>query len=198
MTESKILPIVVYGSKILREVCVEAENNLDTKILINDLLTTISSIGTAVGLAANQVNYNKRIFVMEMGFKKIVVINQVITKRRGTQKSHEGCLSVPATYFDMFVRDEIIDVEFYDQNFNKQKIKLKGFAAVVFSHEIHHLDGILFTDLLTKEGKEQIADKLSDIAKGIYDEISYQVIFPDIITHIFVKSNEDVTPLVLD
>jgi peptide deformylase len=183
-TENKILPqilpIVVYGSKILREVCIEAENTPEIKTLADNLLATMASIGTAVGLASPQVNVKSRVFVMKMGVKNIVVINPVITKRRGTQKSHEGCLSICNLYHDVFVRDEIIDVEFYDINFNKQKIKLRGFDAVVFQHEHHHLNGILFTDLLTKEGKELVADKLSDIAKGIYDEVKYEVIFPDL------------------
>jgi peptide deformylase len=183
-TENKILPqilpIVVYGSKILREVCIEAENTPEIKSLADNLLATMASIGTAVGLSASQINVKSRVFVMKMGIKSIVVINPVITKRRGTQKSHEGCLSLCNLYSDVFVRDEIIDVEFYDINFNKQKIKLRGFDAVIFSHEIHHLDGILFTDLLTKEGKELVADKLSDIAKGIYEEVKYKVTFPDL------------------
>lgn len=183
-TENKILPqilpIVVYGSKILREVCIEAENTPEIKTLADNLLATMASIGTAVGLASPQVNVKSRVFVMKMGVKNIVVINPVITKRRGTVLSKESCLSLPGLSETIPKRDEIIDVEFYDINFNKQKIKLRGFDAVIFSHEIHHLDGILFTDLLTKEGKELVADKLSDIAKGIYEEVKYQVIFPDL------------------
>lgn len=177
--EVKTLAIVGYGSKILREVCTPADNNPETQILVNDMLHTMNSIGTAVGLAAPQINHNSRMFVMRMGIKNIVVINPVIKKRRGTQKSHEGCLSLPSIYCDMFERDEIIDVEFYDERFNKQKIKLRGFDAIVFSHEFHHLDGILFTDLLTKEGQEAVKDKLSDIEKGIYTA-KYEMIFPNL------------------
>lgn len=175
----RILPIIGYGSKILREVCTPAENKPEIQILINDMLHTMNSIGTSVGLAAPQINHNSRIFVMRMGVKNIVVINPVIKKRRGTQKSHEGCLSIVGVYCDMFERNEIIDVEFYDEKFNKQKIKLRGFDAVVFQHEIGHLDGILFTDLLTKEGKELVADKLSDIEKGIHTA-KYEMIFPNL------------------
>lgn len=173
--EPKILPIVIYGSPILREVCVPAENTPEVQILIKDMVATMKSIGNAVGLASNQVNVNSRVFIMKMGVKDIIIINPIIKKRRGTQKSHEGCLSLCNLYHDVFVRDEIIDVEFYDEKFNKQKIKLRGFDAVVFEHELGHLDGILFTDLLTKEGQESVADKLSDISKGIFT-VNYQTI----------------------
>ncbi|HEY4755798.1 MAG TPA: peptide deformylase [Ignavibacteriaceae bacterium] len=180
MEENKILPIIGYGSKMLREVCIEAENTPEIKTLANDMLFTMKSIGTAVGLASPQLNVNSRVFVMKMGNKEIVVVNPIIKKQRGIQKSHEGCLSIAGVYEDVFVRNEIIDVEFYDIDFNKQKLRLRGFDAVVFSHEIDHLNGILFTDLLTAEGKERVADKLSDITKGIYIA-SHTVVFPDVL-----------------
>lgn len=176
--ENKILPIIGYGSKILREVCIETNDNFYSRKLISDMIHTMNSIGTAVGLAAPQVNSNSRMFVMKMGVNNLVVVNPVIKKRRGTQKSNEGCLSIPSTYMDVFVRDEIIDVEFYDHNFNQRKLKLKGFDSIVFQHEFHHLNGVLFTDLLTKEGKELVADKLSDIEKGTHTA-KYEMIFPD-------------------
>jgi peptide deformylase len=168
MTDGKILPITIYGSSILREVCLEAENKPEIITLANDLVTTMNAIGTAVGLAAPQVNSRKRVFVMKHSNRVLTVINPTIGKRRYKTKSDESCLSIPKLYGTVPERDEIIDVEFYDENFTHQKMRLRGFSAIVFQHEIHHLDGILYTDLLSSEGKELVADKLSDIAKGIY------------------------------
>lgn len=176
--QGKIQPIVGYGSPILREVCLEVENKPEIQIVANDLLATMKSIGTAVGLAAPQINYDVRVFVMRPNNKEIVVINPIIKKRRGSVSSTEGCLSIFGLNAIVPNRDEIIDVEFYDQNFNKQKMRLRGFDAIVFQHEFCHLNGVLFTDLLTKEGQEQVADHLSDIEKGII-KASYPVIFPD-------------------
>lgn len=173
----KILPIVGYGSPILREVCLEVENKPEIQNLAKDLIVTMNSIGTAVGLAAPQINSNASVFVMRFNNKSIVVINPIIKKRRGTIKSEEGCLSLPLIYATVPERDEIIDVEFYDINFNKQKMRLRGFDAIVFQHEQNHLIGVLYTDLLSKEGKEQVKDKLSDIEKGIHKAI-YPMIFP--------------------
>jgi peptide deformylase len=175
--QSKILPIVGYGSPILREVCLEVDKTIDeVKLLANDLIKTMTNIGTAVGLAAPQVNVNLRMFIMSPNRTPIVVINPTITKRRGTKKSGEGCLSIPGVYETVAERDDIIDVEYYDVDMNKQKIRLRGFDAVVFQHEFDHLNGILFTDRLTKEGEEAAKDKLSDIEKGIY-KADYPMVF---------------------
>lgn len=187
--ESKILPIVGYGSQILREVCVEAENKPETLILVDNLICTMKSIGTAVGLASNQINSNLRVFTMNLYGKITVVINPRIIKSRGSKPSVESCLSIPNLSNVVAERNDIIEVEFYDSNFNKQKQKLNGFEAIVFQHEIHHLDGIFYTDLLTEEGKEAVKDKLSDIAKGLYQRVDYEMIF----THLLQDSSQIVT-----
>ncbi len=176
--ESKILPVVGYGSPILKEVCVEAENKPETLTLINSLVDTMNSIGTAVGLAAPQVNSNLRIFTMNIYGSLTVVVNPTIKKSRGSKPSEEACLSVPGLNGIVPERNEIIDVEYYDENFNRKRMKLNGFAAIVFQHEFHHLNGILYVDLLTKEGFEAVKDKLSDIEKGLYKPTNYEIIFP--------------------
>lgn len=182
MTTGKILPIVGYGSPILREVCLEVEQSIDkVELLANDLVTTMLNIGTAVGLAAPQINSNLRMFVMkvERGIKPIVVINPVIKKGRMEVRSDEGCLSIPGVNATVPNRHEVINVEYYDEKLNKQSVKLRGFDAIVFQHEFDHLNGILYTDRLTKEGTEAVKDKLSDIEKGLYKSSSYEMIFPN-------------------
>ncbi len=62
----------------------------------------------------------------------------------------------------------------------KHKMRLRGFEAVVFQHEFDHLNGILYTDRLTKEGTEAVKDKLSDIEKGIY-KADYSMVFTHIL-----------------
>lgn len=177
-TEGRILPIVAYGSPILKELCLETENKPEVQTLVQDLLATMSNIGTAVGLAAPQINSNLSVFVMNPdGRKSTVVINPIIKKRRQTVKSEEGCLSIPRLNAVVPDRDEIIDVEYLDENFNKKKMRLRGFEAIVFQHEYDHLNGILFTDRLTKEGREQVADRLADIEKG-NTKSYYDMIFP--------------------
>jgi peptide deformylase len=104
------------------------------------------------------------------------VINPVIKKRRGSVKSDEGCLSIPGLNGTVPERDEIIDVEFYDHEFKHHKMRLRGFDAIVFQHEFDHLNGVLYTDRMTKEGLEAVKDKLSDIEKGIH-KAKYEMVF---------------------
>ncbi len=187
----QIKPIVAYGSKILREVCVPAENNQETQQLIDDMIMTLAQISTGVGLAANQINSNIALFIAKFDGKLTVHINPKIKKSRGTQKSEEGCLSAP-NVFGVVDRFDIIDLVSYDRNFNIQKFRLRSFNSCIALHEMGHLNGILFTDLLTKEGKEAVDDKLSDISKGIF-KVSYPVIFPD--TDVIVPKAEKIMPM---
>jgi peptide deformylase len=162
-----ILPITAYGTDILRAKTVEAENTTETKKLVEDMLETLANTETGVGLAAPQVNSNKSIFLSKWGNEIIVHINPSVLKRRNKQGSlEEGCLSIPKIYGEVPGRDDIIEVVSYDINFNKQRFRLRGFESRIFQHEYDHLQGILFIDYMTKEGREGIAEKLNEIENG--------------------------------
>lgn len=172
-----ILPIVAYGCQILREQTIPAENNAKTIELVHNMIETMESIKTSVGLAAPQINSNLSIFLAKIGLKTIVHINPTIVKRRGKQKAdEEGCLSISGIYKDIPDRDDIIDIISYDINFNKQRMKLRGFESRIVQHEQNHLNGILFIDFLSKEGREEISEKLNEIEKGIV-KTYYPMIF---------------------
>src|ERR1035437_490635 len=173
----KILPIVGYGSPILREVCIQVENKPEVQQLIDDMIVTLAQIPTGCGLASTQVNSNLALFLAVLDGKLTVHNNLVIKKHRGSQKSNEGCLSIPSVY-EVVDRPDIVDIVSYDRNFKEHKMRLRNFNSCIALHENMHLNGILFTDLLTKVGREQVADKLSDIEKGIY-KANYPMIYPD-------------------
>jgi peptide deformylase len=78
---------------------------------------------------------------------------------------NEGCLSIPEIREDVVRENEII-VDYYDQNFNKQSLKLDGLRARVVQHEYDHIQGILFTDKLSAFKKRLIKGKLNNISKG--------------------------------
>ena len=166
MPNKIIMPVVGYGSPILREQTFEAENNDGTKKVVQQLYDTLNSLHSAVGLAAPQINSNLSMFIMKLGGNNICMINPRIIKRRDIQTSEEACMSIPDVSGIVPDRSVIIDVEFYDPHFNKHRMKLRGFDSVVFSHEYDHLNGILYTDHMTRQGREMIADKLFEIEKG--------------------------------
>lgn len=171
-----IVPIVAYGTPILRQNCVEMDNTDENWGHIVNLSETAINISSAVGLAAPQINVPLRAFLSPINDKYAVIINPVIRKRRGEQESDEGCLSIPGIFRKILTRSDIIDVEYYDGHFRKQRRKLRGFESIVFQHEYDHINGILFIDHLSKEGQQEIQEKLSLIEKG-QTQTHYDMIF---------------------
>lgn len=105
-----------------------------------------------IGLSANQIGSNLRIFVVKMpGNKEIpskfyAVFNPKIVKVSSKKIAmEEGCLSVPGVY-GLVERPEKITMEGLDKNGKKLKIKAWGLLARVFQHEVDHLNGVLFID----------------------------------------------------
>lgn len=179
MTENLNSPIVGYGSPVLRVFCDEAEPGDDTTKVILTLQDTIANLQSCVGLAAPQINSNKRIFVLRPNVHQhYVMINPVITKRRNKQHYEEGCMSIPGVFGRVDNRDDIIDVECYNEFFELQKYRLRGFESIIFQHEYDHLNGILFIDHLTKVGREEIQHKLNEIEKGRTSTL-YRMVWPN-------------------
>lgn len=131
--------------EVLRKRSREVEQ-IDNKIreLAIDMLDTMYKFD-GVGLAAPQVGILKRIITIDIGEGPKVLINPVIKKTTGKQTCEEGCLSFP-NVFGNVDRPQSVVVEAFDIDGNKIKIKAKDLEAVVLSHEIDHLDGILFVD----------------------------------------------------
>ncbi len=138
------------GDNLLRKKSREIEV-VDDKIrqLLDDMYDTLKAADDGIGLAAPQVGVLKRAIVIDLGEegdgKVYKLVNPVITKRKGEQVCREGCLSVPGVLGDV-VRPKEVVVEALDENGNKVVIKAKDLFAIVLSHEIDHLDGILFID----------------------------------------------------
>ena len=185
-----ILPIVVYGDPVLRKMGEEIDKNYEglTDLIKNMFETMYNANG--VGLAAPQVGKAIRLFVIDTqpfsesdddddeddeftpaqkrelkAFKKIF-INARITKESGEEwKFNEGCLSIPKIREDVN-RLPNIEIEYLDENFVKHKEKYDGVIARVIQHEYDHIEGKLFTDIISSFKRKMIAGKLSDISKG--------------------------------
>lgn len=114
------------------------------KILANDMLDTMYN-SEGVGLAAPQVGILKRIIVVDIGEGPITIINPEIISQEGKQEEVEGCLSIPGKA-GIVIRPDTIIVKGIDIKGNDIQIEGKGFLARALSHEVDHLDGILFID----------------------------------------------------
>ncbi len=118
--------------------------------LLEDLYETLKQTPDGVGLAAPQVGVLRRAIVVDLSTEEggegpYKLINPVIVKRSGEQICREGCLSVPGKLGDV-IRPKKVVVEALNEKGEKVVIKAQDLLAVVFSHEIDHLDGILFVD----------------------------------------------------
>ena len=117
--------------------------------LIDDMLDTMYE-AMGVGLAAPQVGILKRIVVIDVGEGPIVLINPEILETSGEQTGDEGCLSVPGMAGQV-TRPNYVKVKALDVNMEEQILEGEGLLARAFCHEIDHLDGKMYTELV--EGK---------------------------------------------
>lgn len=125
----------------------------ETQELIDNMIETMDE-ADGLGIAGPQVGEEKRIFIGLIGGESCTCINPEI-KSSSLRKtnSEEGCLSVPGVW-GIVKRNRQVTVEYLDREGKKQKKKLKGLEAIVFQHELDHLNGVLFIDKLTKTTTE--------------------------------------------
>ena len=117
--------------------------------LITDMLDTLYD-AMGVGLAAPQVGILKRIVVIDVGEGPIVLINPEILETSGEQTGDEGCLSVPGMAGQV-TRPNYVKVKALDVNMEEQIYEGEGLLARAFCHEIDHLDGKMYTELVEGE-----------------------------------------------
>ncbi len=136
--------------EILRKKCKPVgEINQRILTLLDDMAETMYA-ANGVGLAAPQVGMLRRIAVIDAGSGLIELINPVILEKSGEQCGNEGCLSVPNKQ-GRVTRPQHIRVEALDREGDKFIMEADGLLARAFCHEIDHLDGILYTDLVEGE-----------------------------------------------
>ena len=179
-----ILPIVAYGSPVLRKVCDNITPDypgLD-KLIANMWETMYNSNG--VGLAAPQINAPIRLFVMDSeqifenqeedekddypdapGFKGVFINAHIVALNGKEWAYNEGCLSIPKIREDI-IRNEEVTLEFEDENFNTHTKTFNGITARVILHEYDHIEGKLFTDHLPPLKRKLLKPRLDKIIRG--------------------------------
>jgi peptide deformylase len=118
-----------------------------------------------VGLAANQVGLAMQLIVIEAGGEIYKLINPKITKREGSITLQEGCLSFPGIELEV-KRSHKVFIEALDQKGKSVSLKPEGVLAVVFQHEIDHINGVTFIDRVSFWQRLKISSKLKKIKKG--------------------------------
>ena len=172
-----ILPIVAYGSDVLRKPCIDIDKYFtDLDVLISNMFETMYA-ASGVGLAAPQINKSLRLFIVDTAHvkddenpdheicKNVFINPKIISKSGDLWAFNEGCLSIPEVREDV-KRYSNIEIEYYDENFNKKLETFDGINARVILHEYDHIEGILFVDKVSPLRKRMIKGKLKDIVNG--------------------------------
>lgn len=189
-----ILPIVAYGHPILRKVAKPITPDYpQLEKLIEDMWETMYA-SNGVGIAAPQVNRDIRLFLIdstqvfagleddekgkypdEPGVKQ-VFINAHLKELDGNEWMYnEGCLSIPKIREDI-AREEIITLEYVDENFQPHIKTFNGITARIIQHEYDHIEGKLFIDHMKPLKRKLLKGKLDDISKGKV-KVDYKMVF---------------------
>ena len=152
--------IRLSDDEILRKTSKEVEEvNDKIRELLQDMLETMHKYN-GVGLAGPQVGILKRVIVIDLydGNKPLLLVNPKIVRAKGEQEVEEGCLSFPNEYAKMIRPKEVV-VEALNEEGKKVKIVGKDLLAQALSHEIDHLNGVLFVDNMIPGTLEYVDSK---------------------------------------
>ena len=126
--------------------------------LLDDMRETLIESG-GVGLAAPQVGILRRVVLVDTGEEILELINPELLETSGEQEGAEGCLSVPGKY-GWVKRPYYATVRAQDRNGNWYEAEGEELIARCFCHELDHLDGILYTQLMDRFLTEEELEKL--------------------------------------
>jgi len=165
-----ILEILYFPDERLRNTAIPVEEiGSDIKEIAENMLETMYA-EDGIGLAATQVNIQKRVVVIDLSEDKnepLILINPEISMREGKESMREGCLSVP-DYFDIVERAENIEFNYKTLEDETVTTKTDGLLAVCVQHEIDHLNGKLFIDYLSPLKRQRLKKKVFKQEKQQY------------------------------
>ena len=116
--------------------------------LLNDMRETLIDSG-GVGLAAPQVGILRRVVLVDTGEEILELINPTLVETSGEQEGPEGCLSVPGKY-GLVKRPFYAKVRAQDRDGQWYEAEGEELIARCFCHELDHLDGILYTEIMER------------------------------------------------
>ncbi|MFJ4924477.1 peptide deformylase [Streptomyces sp. NPDC088736] len=163
-------PITVVGNPVLHKECADVTEFGDELGRLVDDMFASQRTAEGVGLAANQVGVDLKVFVYDCqddeGTRHVgVVCNPVLVdlpaERRQLDESNEGCLSVPTAYAPL-ARPDYAEVTGQDEKGNPVKVRGTGYFARCLQHETDHLYGYLYIDRLSKRDRKDALRQMSE------------------------------------
>jgi len=133
----------------LHKVCRPVET-FDAKLhkLLDDMAETLAD-ANGVGLAAPQVGILRRVVIVDVGDEIVELVNPTMLETDGEQVGAEGCLSVPGKY-GLVKRPYYAKVRAQDRNGEWFEVEGEEIIARCFCHELDHLDGIVYTEVMER------------------------------------------------
>jgi peptide deformylase len=160
-----IRPILTSENPLLREKSKKVTRFTPAlRQLVEDMFETLDD-ANGVGLAAPQIGVLQRVVVISIPAEyddedneiapeqDYVLVNPEIVRMRGEEEMVEGCLSVPG-YRGMVTRATSVVVKAHDEYGHAVRYSGEGLLAQAFQHELDHLDGVLYIDLV--EGRDKL------------------------------------------
>lgn len=153
--------IMTVKEPCLHKVCRPVEK-FDGKLhrLLDDMKETLAE-ANGVGLAAPQVGILRRVVVVDTGEDMLELVNPELLETSGEQVGSEGCLSVPGKY-GIVKRPNYAKVRAYDRDGNEFEVEGEELMARCFCHELDHLDGIVYTEIMERYLTEEEMGELSE------------------------------------
>ena len=149
-TDPRVLSsIAPFEEKNLKE-----QDNITPKEFSDNMFESMKKFG-GIGLSANQVGKPYRMFVMgdhpsiEEGKKRSCYNPNILKVSKETIRYKEGCLTFPFLFLDI-ERPQDVVVEYYDEEMKRVEEKLSGLPSRIFQHEFDHMQGIVFTEKVSK------------------------------------------------
>lgn len=169
-----ILRVTKYGENILRQKLKPVDfKTLEPLLpkLLKDMEETCLAV-RGVGLAANQIGLEYRMAVIlipesaeeNAPLKRYVIINPKIISMRGEKLEEEGCLSLPGLWAEV-KRATDVTIKYTDEHGQEQIKRARGLLAKAFQHEVDHLDGKLFIDLVDPALKPELKKAIKKLRK---------------------------------
>ncbi len=167
------LRIHTWPEGILKKKCKKVTAVDDTIRAYFDEMLTLMRVSGGVGLAANQAGLDLSLIVAEYQDRTYKLINPRIIRRQGSISFVEGCLSFPGLELEV-KRSQKVWVRALDEKGVSVVLETEGFLAVVFQHEIDHINGIAFIDRISLWQKLKAAPKLKLITRKTKNGLSKQ------------------------
>ncbi|MEU1309751.1 peptide deformylase [Streptomyces cinnamoneus] len=164
-------PITVVGNPVLHKECKDVTEFGDELAQLIDDMFASQRTAEGVGLAANQIGVDLKVFVYDcpddegvrhVGHVVNPVLDELPAGRRVLDDSNEGCLSVPTAYASL-ARPDYAVVRGQDMHGNPIAVEGTGYFARCLQHETDHLYGYLYIDRLSKRDRK---DALRQMAEG--------------------------------